>query len=80
MHRLVYRYNMIFHDRNFWSITKKMFQSFKTFIKINAKIILKIIFTSHIQILRMNLNSVRKIIKNIQNYKFFDFYIFDLRK
>ena len=60
VYRLVYRYDMIFHDRNFLSVMKTMLKSFKKLVKFNAKIILKVIFTLHIQILSMNLNSIRK--------------------
>ena len=77
VYRLVYRYDMIFHDRNFLSIMKKMLKSFKKLVKFNAKIILKVIFTLHIQILSMDLNSIRKMVKKNQNYTFFEFCIFE---
>ena len=73
VYRLVYRYDMIFHDRNFLSIMKKMLKSFEKLVKFNAKIILKVIFTLHIQILSMDLNSIGKMVKKIKIIHFLSF-------
>ena len=41
VYRLMYRYDMIFHGRNYLVIIKILFKIFKTLVKVNAKNILK---------------------------------------
>ena len=51
MHRFVYRYTMIFHDRNFWSIIKNSsFKTLKTLVKVNVKNILEVLCTLHARV------------------------------
>ena len=47
VYRLVYRYVMIFHDRNFYANMKNLFKIIKTHIKVNAKNILVYMYITY---------------------------------
>ena len=60
VYRLVYRYVMIFHDRNFYANMKNLFKIIKTHMKVNAKNILVYICTSHTHMVRTYLHMIKK--------------------
>ena len=60
VYRLVYRYDVIFHGRNFLVIIKILFRIIKTLVKVNAKNILKCVCMLHVHI--VNPRGVKKII------------------